>query len=365
VKRPHTLVDLPGRPYPQAVVRVARPRRLIALAAALGSLGLAGCGHSGRQATGPIAVQAQHGRAPVTWTGRVHIRGVVDLTAPGPDGSLVVAARGRLFRLSPAGIVRPFAAAYAAPPGLEPYIVRSPGLRLPGSRCTFAAGDIYALRLAHGNGITRVTPAGTVRRFAALPHRGLENGIAFDQTGRFGHRLLVTTGVAGHTVLTAIDCRGRPRVLAGSAPRVEGGLAVAPATFGRFSGDLIAPDELSGNIYALTPAGRVAGVVASGLPHGQDIGVESAGFVPASFRDALVADRRTTGNRHPGDDLVLGVARSALAAAGVGAGDLLVVTEGGAATVDVRCRATCRVRPVGHGPSIAHIEGHVVFTGAG
>ena len=349
-------------------MRVVRPRRLLALAVALGSLGLAGCGDSGRQASGPVAGPARHRRATpaaaVTWTGRVHVRGVVDLTAPGPDGSLVVAARGRLFRLSRPGVLRPFAAAYVAPPGLEPYIARSPGLRVPGGRCTFPAGDIYALRLAHGDGITRVTPAGAVRRFTSLPHRGLENGIAFDSTGRFGHRLLVTTGVSGHTVLTAIDCRGHVQVLARSAPRVEGGLAVAPARFGRFGGDLIAPDELSGNIYALTPRGRVAGIITSGLPHGQDIGVESAGFVPASFGYALVADRHTPGNPHPGDDLVLGAARSALTAAGVRAGDLLVVTEGGAATVDVRCAATCRVRPVGHGPAIAHIEGHVVFTGA-
>jgi len=222
----------------------------------------------------------------------------------------------------------------------------------------------YALRLAHGNGITHIAATGAVGRFASLPHRGLEDGITFDQTGRFGHRLLVTTAVHGGSVITAVDCRGRVQVLTRSAPRVEGGITVAPATFGRFAGDLIAPDELSGNIYALTPTGRVAGVIASGLAHGQDIGVESEGFVPARFRHALVADRRTARNRHPGDDLVLGISRSALAATGVRPGDLLVVSEGGAATVDVRCGATCRVRPVGHGPAIAHIEGHVVFSDA-
>jgi hypothetical protein len=351
-------------------VRTARPRRWIALAAALGSLGLAGCGQLAGRTTGPSAIQAEHSgataAASVTWAGRVHVRGVVDLTAPQADGSVIVAARGRLFRLSAAGVLRPFAPSYSAPPGLEPYIVRSPGLRLPGRRCAFPAGDIYALRLAHGNGITRITAAGAVRKFAALPHRGLENGITFDQTGRFGHRLLVTTGVQGRSVVTAIDCRGRAQVLTRTAPRVEGGIAVAPATFGRFAGDLIAPDELSGNIYALTPAGRVAGVIASGLPHGQDIGVESEGFVPALFRHALVADRHTPGNRHPGDDLVLGVSRAALVAAGVRAGDLLVVSEGGAATIDVRCAggSVCRVRPVGHGPAIAHIEGHVVLSRA-
>ena len=298
------------------------------------------------------------------WTGRVHIRGVVDLTAPASDGSLVVAARGRLFRLTRTGALHPFASAYSAPPGLEPYIVRSPGLRVAARRCTFPAGGIYALRLRQGNGITLVSSTGAVRRFAALPRRGLENGIAFDQTGRFGHRLLVTTGVGSTAIVTALDCRGRAQDLTRSAPRVEGGIAVAPAGFGRFGGDLIAPDELSGNIYAITPAGRVAGTIASGLPHGQDVGVESEGFVPALFRDALVADRHTARNRHPGDDLVLGLSRADLVSAGVRPGDLLVVSEGGAATVDVRCAAACRVRAIARGPRQAHIEGHVVFSGS-
>jgi hypothetical protein len=333
--------------------------------AALGWLGPVACGQSRPTRTGPLAVAARPRAAtPALWTARAHVRGVVDLTPPQADGALVVAARGRLFRLAPNRTVRPFASAYRAPPGLEPYIALSPGLRVTGERCAFPAGDIYALRLDHGNGITVVTPAGSVRRFAALPHRGLENGIAFDTTGRLGHRLLVTTSVAGATTLTAVDCRGRPQVLTRSAPRAEGGIAVAPPDFGGFGGDLIVPDELSGKIYALTPAGRVAGVIASGIPHGQDVGVESEGFVPALFSDALVADRRTLRNRHPGDDLVLGASHAALAAAGVRAGDLLVVGEGGAATVDVRCAASCRVRRVGAGPAIAHIEGHVVFSRA-
>jgi hypothetical protein len=358
-------------------VRFTRFRSSIVLPAALTALGVAGCGQSARahrgNPTAPVvAVQslaapahrpAAATGAPATWTGRVHVRGVVDLSSPRRNGSIIVAARGRLQRLSPRGALTPFAPAYSAPPGLEPYIVRSPGLRPPGARCSFAADRTYSLRLSGGDGVTVVTGAGTVRRFAALPSRGLENGIAFDQTGRFGHRLLVTTGVSGRTVLSAIDCNGRVRVLTGSAPRAEGGLAVAPISFGRFGGDLVAPDELSGNLYAIAPDGRVAGVIASGLPHGQDIGVESEGFVPRSFKDALVADRHTPGNRHPGDDLILGVSRAALQAAGVRPGDLLAVTEGGAETIDVRCQASCRVRDVASGPRIAHIEGHVVFSG--
>jgi hypothetical protein len=143
---------------------------------------------------------------------------------------------------------------------------------------------------------------------------------------------------------------------------VEGGIAVAPAGFGAFGGDLIAPAEVAGKLYAIGPDGRTQLIADSGVPRGQDVGVESAGFVPARFSYALVADRLTPGNHHPGDDLILGISQADLAAVGVGAGDLLVVTEGGANTIAVRCRPTCRVRQIATGPSEAHIEGHVVFS---
>jgi len=47
-------------------------------------------------------------------------------------------------------------------------------------------------------------------------------------------------------------------------------------------------------------------------------------------------------------------------AAGRG-GDLLIATEDGANSIDVRCAATCAVRFVAAGPAVAHAEGHVVF----
>jgi hypothetical protein len=240
--------------------------------------------------------------------------------------------------------------------------VRSSAQRVPGAGCRFATGDIYALRLRNGDGVTAIDRHQRVRRFAALPGRGLENGIAFDLAGRFGHRLLVTTVIAGATTVNAIDCHGRVRVVTRRAPRVEGGLVVAPRDFGTFGGDLIAPDELSGNLYAITPSGRALLIARSGLPHGQDIGIESEGFVPSRFGAALVADRGTRRNRHPGDDAILGLSHAALASAAVKPGDLLVVTEGGAATVAITCRQACQVRRVAGGPAPAHVEGHVVFS---
>jgi hypothetical protein len=337
-------------------------------------LALAACGATRAPVPRPATAPATHSAAThsaatarlLTWTGRRHVRGVVDLSSPRADGSIVVAAAGKLGVLTLGGRLTRFAPAYAAPPGLEPYIALSNGQQVTGAGCRFPAGSLYALRLNHGDGVTVVDPRGQARRFARLSSRGLEDGIAFDTTGRFGHRLLVTTTGQGTTTVDAIDCRGHVAVVTRAAPRVEGGIAVAPQTFGRFAGDLIAPDELSGQIYAITPAGHTTLVAASGLPHGQDIGVESEGFVPARFTDALVADRRTRRNRHPGDDLILRLSRAALAGAGIERGDLLVVTEGGAETIAVRCGAqACQVRHVAHRPAIAHIEGHVVFSGQG
>jgi hypothetical protein len=240
--------------------------------------------------------------------------------------------------------------------------VRSSAQRVPGTGCRFAAGAIYALRLRGGHGVTVIDRRQRVRRFAALPHDGLEDGIAFDLTGRFGHRLLVTTVTHGRTRVDAIDCRGRVQVLTRSAPRVEGGLAVAPRRFGAYGGDLIAPDELSGNVYAITPSGRARLVASSPGPDGQDVGVESEGFVPAHFVSALVADRGTAGNPHPGEDAILRLSHAALRAGGVTPGDLLVVSEGGAVTIAVTCRQSCRAHTVAYGPSRAHVEGHVVFS---
>ncbi|MFL5863248.1 MAG: hypothetical protein ACJ780_21155 [Solirubrobacteraceae bacterium] len=338
---------------------------MLATAAAV-AVTVVGCGdQQGRRAGVARTTERPAAFRLLSWAGRRHVRGVVDLTPPRRDGSIIVAAAGKLDMLSAGGGLTPFAPRYAAPPGLEPYIALSDSQRVPSAGCRFPTDSVYALRLNHGDGVTVINAhGGGTRRFAALPRRGLENGITFDSTGRFGHRLLVTSSAKGKTTVYAVDCWGHITVVTRSAPRVEGGIAVAPSTFGRFAGDLIAPDELLGRIYAITPAGAATIVAQSGLPHGQDIGVESEGFVPARFTDALVGDRRTHGNRHPGDDLVLGLSRAALTAAGIRPGDLLVVGEGGAETIVVRCNAHgCRVRHVAVGPRIAHIEGHVVFSG--
>lgn len=339
-------------------------RRLIVLALMATLCLTTACG--GSAATRTVAASARAAAGPgrlAVWTHGRHVQDILDLAGPRVRGAFAIAAAGRLGTLGAGGGVRAFAPAYVASPGLEPYIVMSSGQRVPGAGCSFRRGSIYALRLSGGDGVTVISPSGATRGFASLPSAGLEDGIAFDTTGRFGHRLLVTRTLSGHTTVAAIDCRGRVRVLTRDAPQVEGGLAVAPRSFGRFGGDLIAPDELSGLLWAIAPNGRATLVARSGLPFGQDIGIESEGFVPAAFRDALVADRHEPSNPHPGDNVILRLSRGALRAVGVRAGDLLVVAEGGGATIAVRCGPrACWVRRVVRGTAIAHIEGHVVFS---
>jgi hypothetical protein len=312
---------------------------------------LAGCGGG---SSGP----------PARWAVFRHLAGVVDLAGPRGDGPFVVAAAGRLLTMEPGGALTAFArgaGGYLTAKGTEPYLTATSGVPGAGNHCSFGKNNVFALEPGKQRpGVVMISPEGTARRFASLPAGRSLSGIAFDGTGRFGHRLLVTGTSGGRTTVFGVGCDGRVSVIAADGPAMEGGIAVAPAGFGRFGGDLIAPDEGSGRVYAVAPSGRVDTVAESGLPAGGDIGVESAGFVPAGAAAGYLADRFSAGNKHPGDDAIL---RLDLARAGARAGDLLVATEGGARTIDVRCTASCQVRLVAAGPAIAHAEGHIVFAG--
>jgi hypothetical protein len=323
------------------------------------ALALAGCGGSAQVASSPPAATG------LRWTAALHLTQVLDLTAPRSDGRLVVATDGRLALLRPPTRIEPFARGpqgYATKPGPEPYIALA--TRRAAGPCPLPAGTTYALELQGTPGVIAVDPSGRARRLADLNGGGTPNGIAVDTTGRFGYRLLVTATKGTRTTVFAIGCRGAVQVLTRSAPKVEGGLAVAPASFGRFAGQLIAPDERGGRIFAIDAGGRARTIADSGLPHGPDIGVESAGFVPRGFGSrwaAFVADRVAPGNPHPGDDAILRLGGGALRSAGVRPDDLVVASEGGGATVAVRCRARCSVRHVADGPAAAHVEGHISF----
>ena len=317
-------------------------------------------------ALAPVSVGADV----VTWQRWMSIPGVFDVGGP-RNGFLVVAGSAALYLVHPEGEVAPFArgsGGYHDDPGAEAYLAVSPGGHVAASNCDFGRDETFILRLHAPLGVTRVDAAGvSSSSFANITGVSSLNGIAFDTTGAFDHRLLVSGSAAGKIVIAAIDCKGAVQVITSSAPTLEGGLAVAPRGFGAFGGDLIAPDELSGHIYAIAPDGTVTIVAQPPLPAGGDIGVEGVGFVPPGFTSDLgaavyFADRNTPGGAHPGSDSVLRMSSANLSAAGGQDGDMLVATEGGATMVAVRCAASCIVIPVVTTPTSAHGEGHLVFT---
>jgi hypothetical protein len=303
----------------------------------------------------------------VAWEQWQHQVGIVEIGARA-DGSLIVMAAGHLFTLSATGAPTPAstgADGFSADPNAEPYFVVAQPFAVDGTGCSWSEDDLFILDLTSPPGIARVDPAGHSTRFATL--RGVDTlgGIALDTGGRFGHRLLVTgTHNGNQTTVFAIDCKGASMTVTESAPQVEGGIAVAPDTFGQFAGALIAPDENSGQIWAIDPSGKASLVIVPSLPTGGDTGVESEGFVPMGFSSggyAYLADRGTPNNPFPGTDSILRLSAAALTSAGVQDGDLLVSTEGNGTTVAVRCEATCSVVATIQGTNGGHIEGHIAL----
>jgi hypothetical protein len=314
-----------------------------------------------------LAPGAAGSALPARWRSFLHVPAVVDLTGPRADGSLTVAADGGLSLLRLGAQPIPFARGpdgYSTARGPEPYVALASNEMVDGTTCSFSADTVYAIEPSEPPGVVEIDAQGRARRFADLESGTMPNGIAFDHVGGFGHRLLVTAAASGGTALLALDCAGGVSTITPHAPRLEGGIEVAPASFGRYAGDLIAPDEYSGRILAIDPQGGVHTVARSGLPSGADIGVESAGFAPPQFdrsHAAYLADRRSPGNPHPGTDSILRVTGPGLVRAGVRPGDLLVASEGGAKTIAVRCARTCSVRKIADGPATSHAEGHIVF----
>ena len=81
----------------------------VAVAAAVGGLVI------------PLAAAQATPTGTTRWTRFLHVPAVVDLTGPRTDGSLTVAADGRLFRLRPGSAPVPFAGGYTTAKGPEPY----------------------------------------------------------------------------------------------------------------------------------------------------------------------------------------------------------------------------------------------------
>jgi hypothetical protein len=302
-----------------------------------------------------------------SWETWQHLTGVVDVGGPRSDGTLVVMANGRLWLVAPdSGSMTPFSDYQGSVDG-EPYVAVAPdGLSVTAAACSFSRDDIYILDLTTPPGVARVDAQGQTTRVATINQVQTLGGIAFDTTGRFDHRLLVAGSIQNTQMLFALDCLGGVTVITDTAPTIEGGMQVAPATFGAFGGDLIGADENGGQVWGIEPDGTARVVLVPNLPTGGDTGVESVGFVPAGGgATAYLADRATANNPFPGTDSILRLSAPALASSGVQEGDLLVATEGGGTTVAIQCRDTCTARMVAIGPAggnVGHIEGHITLT---
>jgi hypothetical protein len=305
----------------------------------------------------------------LAWEQWQKVPAIFDVTGPLPDGALLVATEKGLFEVLPdTGAVLGTKSDLPPPgPGVEDYVAYSSGLPVTGAGCSFPTPALYAIRTSPPAVVGLDLATGRSSTLAPIGGVDTLSGIAFDRSGRFGNRLLVIGPHSGQTVIDALDCNGKVSLITSSAPRMEGGMEVAPPTFGAFGGDLIVPDEITGALIAVTPEGTTQVVAHTGLPVGGDIGAESAGFVPAGFfagGAAYLADRATAGNPHAGTDTLLRLTAAELRAEAVAEGDLLVANEGAGGTVAIRCAAdgSCsQVRRIGQATNAAHIEGHLLL----
>ena len=300
-----------------------------------------------------------------SWRPTAPVPGIVDVAGPRADGPLVVSSHTGLYLFRRDGTLQRFASSGYAGAAGEPYLALVPRMTKTSAGCAFARDDVFVLDPDSTPGVWKVSATQRVTRFVELPVGVFPSGIAYDVTGRFGHRVLVTGVTGGTTTLYAVDCKRRVVVVTAGAPRVEGGIAVAPRGFGHFGGDLIAADENTGTIYAFGPRGAVARVADSGIAAGGDIGVEALGFVPrlGASGAAFLADLGAPGSPTEGTDSLLSLSRGDLVRAGVRPGDLLAASEGGAVTIAVRCGRPCTVHTVAAGPAATHAEGHIAFAG--
>jgi hypothetical protein len=303
----------------------------------------------------------------LSWEQSAPVRGIYDVAGPLPDGRLLLATDNGLQRLNPAdGSTDPVITGYRPEGGIENYLALGSGLSVPGAGCSFPATTAYVLQTKPPAVIAVDLNTGGEKPLASVAGVDTLNGIAFDGSGRFGDRLLVTGPHAGSAVITALDCRGRATLVTSSAPRIEGGLVVAPPTFGAYGGALIVLDEFSGSVIAVRAEGTTD-LVATGLPAGSDLGPDSAGFVPPGFASggtAFVADYDVGSGAHPGSGALLRLDSSALTSAGVNEGDLLVADEGGGGTYAVHCGASgdcSKPRFLGQAGALSHVEGHLIL----
>jgi hypothetical protein len=280
------------------------------------------------------------------------------------DGRRLVMGPGRLYTADDRDKVEGYAHEDGGflGPDAELYFV------VAGLGSGFPTDHVYILDLQQPTSVVELDARGRHVRRTVLEQPDFLSGIALDNQDTFGGQLLVSGSRGDRNFIFGIDRAGAVSVITDQAPKLEGGLAVAPKSFGRCAGALIGPDELTDQIWAVWPDGRSELVLQPGLPAGGDVGVEALGFVPSGFVQsggtAYVADRGSPGNPFPGTDSLLWLPASELGAQGVDDGDLLVATEGGGTTAAIRPDGSgYRSWVVANGPregTVGHLEGHIL-----
>ncbi len=258
----------------------------------------------------------------VTWAGSAFI-------ASSRDGAT------RLVKVGTDGAVQPFAASFSGQG--EVYVAIS------GGKAGFPDGQLF---LCSGDSIYEMDQAGGSATSFSTPSKGTTiNYIAFDTTGAWGF-LLYALDASGQ--LWAIDSTGRATLVTslGSNLTPEG-IAIAPSTFGSFSGDMIVSLESSHGVVALS----------KGSPGTVTTLVNFSGEAPE--RVLLIPD---------GSDLFVAkydqgvIVRIAARAFANYAGSLLVITEGeagqtGSLSVLKAVGSNVTVTPLFQDSTSPHFEG--------
>jgi len=174
-------------------------------------------------------------------------------------GQLIVSeyCTGDLDSITDTGVVSHFASIHGYPVGtcIEMYLAISPGLG------GFAPNDIY---VTQGNLVWKIPPSGSPvpsSPFVTLPAdpsgnacgTGTHSGITFDEVGTFGFDMIVT---CNNGDVWKVDNLGNPTFVASTGTFLEGP-AIPPLSFGALGGQILAADENSGNVFAISNSGAV------------------------------------------------------------------------------------------------------------
>ncbi len=139
------------------------------------------------------------------------------------------------------------------PTCLERYVAIAP---LVSMNAGFAPRDIF---VTQGNEIWQVRPPNAPVLYATLPNCGNDHtGITFDHVGTsgFGYNMIVTCFDGGVWKILGDGPPATVMPIGNVGEDIEGP-AVAPASFGPLAGQILACDDLDGNVFAITSTGVV------------------------------------------------------------------------------------------------------------